>query len=290
MMESKPVLVSCNFIVDATNGNGLGIRSLKGALVQNVFMNTSASITATYNNSINLTGISGGTASLVVGMPVQGTGIPAGAKIASIVSSSAITISAATTGGATTGSVTYQGLGNSPQNSNIQVANPNPAAGYIVVQFQDNYQRSLSGFNAIVSPVSGSSLLVASATLTVGLPYIITTLGTTTAAQWIQLGVPAGTPAAIGLSFVAAATSATGTGAVMVPAAAGSAICSMETVGDPNQTIAPNPAANQGFGAQMIIRCMKPNTATIQIGTPVNNTVISLNFLLSDSTVSVQGE
>ena len=41
-MEVKPVLVSCNFIVDSTNGNGLGIRSLKGPLVKSVYMHTSA--------------------------------------------------------------------------------------------------------------------------------------------------------------------------------------------------------------------------------------------------------
>lgn len=40
---NRPVLVDCNFVVDATNGNGLGIRSLKGSGVQNVFMHTSAS-------------------------------------------------------------------------------------------------------------------------------------------------------------------------------------------------------------------------------------------------------
>lgn len=40
---AQPVLIDCNFIVDATNGNGLGIRSLKGQGVENVFMHTSAS-------------------------------------------------------------------------------------------------------------------------------------------------------------------------------------------------------------------------------------------------------
>src|SRR5580704_9714228 len=41
-MLNKPVLVDCNFIVDSTNGNGLGIRSLKGQGVKNVFMHTSS--------------------------------------------------------------------------------------------------------------------------------------------------------------------------------------------------------------------------------------------------------
>lgn len=39
---SQPVLIDCNFIVDSTNGNGLGIRTLKGQGVRNVFMHTSA--------------------------------------------------------------------------------------------------------------------------------------------------------------------------------------------------------------------------------------------------------
>lgn len=44
--EATPVLLSCNFIVDSTNGNGLGIRSLKGGGVANVYMNTSSSALA----------------------------------------------------------------------------------------------------------------------------------------------------------------------------------------------------------------------------------------------------
>lgn len=39
---NRPNLIDCNFVVDSANGNGLGIRSLKGAGVQNVFMHTSA--------------------------------------------------------------------------------------------------------------------------------------------------------------------------------------------------------------------------------------------------------
>src|ERR1035437_8832889 len=40
--HAKPVLIDCNFVVDSTNGNGLGIRSLKGPGVQNVFMHTTS--------------------------------------------------------------------------------------------------------------------------------------------------------------------------------------------------------------------------------------------------------
>lgn len=39
----KPIKIDCNFIVDATNGNGLGVRSIKSnGYVRNVFMHTSA--------------------------------------------------------------------------------------------------------------------------------------------------------------------------------------------------------------------------------------------------------
>lgn len=50
---NRPVVIDCNFIVDAANGNGLGMRSLKGAGVQNVFMHTSASAGRGANNYLN---------------------------------------------------------------------------------------------------------------------------------------------------------------------------------------------------------------------------------------------
>jgi hypothetical protein len=39
---NRPVLIDCNFLVDSTNANGLGISALKGSGVKNVFMHTSA--------------------------------------------------------------------------------------------------------------------------------------------------------------------------------------------------------------------------------------------------------
>jgi hypothetical protein len=41
-----PALLSCNFVVDSANGNGLGIRSLKGSGIQSVHMHTSATPSA----------------------------------------------------------------------------------------------------------------------------------------------------------------------------------------------------------------------------------------------------
>jgi len=220
-METKPVLVSCNFVVDSTNGNGLGIRSLKGPLIQNVFMNTSAT----------------------------------------------------------------PGAGNSnPATSNVTVTNPNPAAGSILVQFQDNFNRPLSGFNAIASPVSGTPLTATTA----GTPVIITSLGTATLAQWQAVGLPIGITPAVGVSFVPTSSATIGgSAAVEIAAAAGSGVMSIETLGDGSLTCAPNPTANQGFGAQLILQCRNASGA---IAAPANGSVISLSFYLSDSSVNVQGE
>lgn len=223
-MHVKPVLLDCNFVVDSTNGNGLGIRSLKGPMIQNVFMHTSAT----------------------------------------------------------------PGPGNSnPASPNVVVTNPNPASGTIIIQLQDNFNRSFSGFNSIVSPLSGSPLLVASAGLTVGVAYVIVSLGTTTAAAYHALGVPAGVTPAVGVAFIAKATSALGTGAVEITAAAGSGVASIETVGDPNLSIAPDPTQSQGFGAQLILQCRDYAGAIVA---PANGTVISLGMYLSDSSVIIQGE
>lgn len=210
-----PVLLDCNFVVDSTNGNGLGIRSLKGPFIKAAFMHTSAT-------------------------PASG--------------------------------------------------NPNPASGTIVVQFMDNYSRSYSGFNASVSPVSGSALKVDNSALTAGVAYIITTLGNSTAAQWAALGVPIGVTPAVGVSFIAASVGAgsnTSTSRVMATAAAGSNIMSIEIVGDPNLSIAPNPASAQGYGASFILQCRDHTGA---IAAPADGTVISLAFYLSNSSVTLQGE
>lgn len=108
---NRPVHIDCNFIVDSTNGNGLGIRSLKGSGVRNVFMHTSAT-------------------------PGKGTG---------------------------------------------GYLNPNPAAGYALVQLHNNYNKYAGGFSGFVSPSTGSTLAINSTALTIGNPYLIASVGHATA-------------------------------------------------------------------------------------------------------------
>lgn len=106
-MLSKPVLVDCSFVVDNSNGNGLGIRSLKGQGVQNVFMHT--------------------------------TGSP----------------------------------GRGPNG----YLNPNPAAGYALIQLAYNYDRYYGGASGFIAPVTGSNLAINGAALTIGVPYVIVSVG-----------------------------------------------------------------------------------------------------------------
>jgi len=110
-MLNKPVLIDCNFVVDSSNGNGLGIRSLKGQGVKNVFMHTSAT----------------------------------------------------------------------PGKGSNGYLNPNPAVGYALIQLSYNYSRYYGGFYGFSSPTTGSNLAINSTALTIGQPYIITSVGHATA-------------------------------------------------------------------------------------------------------------
>lgn len=48
----KPVLLDCSFVVDSTNGNGLGLRSLKAPYIDAVYMHTTATPSAGNPNPI----------------------------------------------------------------------------------------------------------------------------------------------------------------------------------------------------------------------------------------------
>lgn len=225
-MHVKPVLIDCNFIVDDTNG--LGINSLKGPLVQNVFMHTAASVAAGNSN---------------------------------------------------------------PATPNVVVTNPNPAAGTIVVQLQDNYNRMFSLKSASIrSPNSGSDVKIDNSAMTAGVAYTITTLGNATAAKWHAIGVPAGVTPAVGVSFIAASNGGSGdtlTSRVQTSAAAGSGIASIELVGNSDLAIAPSPSSAQGFGAQMILECRDYAGA---IAAPAAGSKIFLELYVSDSSIVISGE
>lgn len=170
--------------------------------------------------------------------------------------------------------------------------NPNPADGYIYVQFPDAYYADYRLWSGLVTPQSGSSILVASAGTVNHGAYVITIVGTTTAAGWQSLGLPVGVTPAVGVPFIATATAtATGTGAVQVPHANGCGVIAVEQVGYAAGGLAP-----VGIGAgypYIILRTMGPtnsSTTTPIAVAPRDGTIISLKFYLSNSSVQVAGE
>jgi hypothetical protein len=154
--------------------------------------------------------------------------------------------------------------------------NPNPVAGVIIVNMQDNYARYLGGFAGMGAPLSGSAI---SSGLSIGSPYVIVSLGASTVAQWVAAGVPSSITPAVGVSFIASATSVAGGGTVMAPATAGSGIDHIEVIGDPN-AMDSNSASN---GMQIILACFKNGVLTA----PADNTVISMFFEMNDSSSGV---
>lgn len=212
---TQPIKLDLNFVVDSTNGNGLGIRSLKSnGYVQNVFMHTSAT---------------------------PGAGLDG-------------------------------------------YLNPNPAVGYALIQFKNNFKYYLGGFSGFVSPVSGTPLT----STTAGLAYIIVSLGTTTLAQWQAAGVPKGLVPSVGLSFIAVATGAIGgTGTVEVPSVSG--IVSVEVVGDPNQSIANSSIAQYG-GAWLLVQFLAATSSSVTTlvhTAPANGSVVGMSSFFDLSSVSI---
>lgn len=210
---TQPVKIFSNFVVDSTNGNGLGIRSLKSnGYVRNVFMHT-----------------------------------------------------AATPG------------------SNDGFLNPNPQAGTILVQLNNNYNYYVGGKAGFVSPVSGTPILVTTGT-TVGLVYVIVSVGTTTVDQWVKLGLPPGITPAVGVSFVAkATTTATGTGVIEVPATAGSGITNVEVQG--NSRLSGSSSIAQYGGMWIISNCYASGVLTA----PADGSTCSMSFEFDASSVTIDG-
>jgi hypothetical protein len=212
----KPCEVNCNFIVDHSNGNGLGIRSLKSnGYIRNVFMNTSAS-----------------------------------------------------------------------PGKNDNYTNPNPVAGYALIQFKQNFNYYLGGFSGYVAPPTSTS----TTSTTAGHAYQITSLGTTTLAQWQAAGLPMGLVPSVNQSFIALATGAIGgTGTVGLPAA--SQIVNVSIVGDPNQSIANSSIAANG-GAWVLVQfnaATNSTTPTLIATAPSDNTVVGMQFMFDGSSVTIDG-
>lgn len=182
--------------------------------------------------------------------------------------------------------------------------NPNPAAGYIMVQLGDNYNNFYGLSATLQTPLSGSSLNVdaTDAALTVHDVYVITSVGTSTAADWLALGVPPGITPAVGVAFCALATGAgTGTGTVQAIAATGAGVDHIEMVGTPNMSVWAIPVGGSpNVGSWLMLGCFQksftynsgtPANSTVQnaVIAPADGTIISLGMYLGQSSAQVAG-
>jgi type VI secretion system secreted protein VgrG len=157
--------------------------------------------------------------------------------------------------------------------------NPNPNPGTIMVVLQDNYNRYYGGFSQFTSPLSGSQLT----SVVAGNPYVIFSLGTATLAQWQAVGLPVGITPAVGAAFVATSSGSIG-GSASVELSAASGVDHIEVVGDPNQTLYPQPSNTQG--GQIILNCILAGA----VSAPTDGTLISLSLYLSNSALLLSGE
>lgn len=157
------------------------------------------------------------------------------------------------------------------------------AAGIYKIIFLDPYAKYLGMIGEVWSPNSGSDVLVASTGTTSGTTYVITTVGTTTTAGWVTLGLGVGITPAVGVAFKATATTtASGTGAVQVQSVSG--IAAIEMIGNPGLTMYPT-----GIGAALpyvilqTLAATNSSTTTLLATDPANGSTLSLAFYFSDS-------
>lgn len=128
------------------------------------------------------------------------------------------------------------------------ITNPNPANGYAMIGLKNNFNKFL-GLRWEIDAPAGNTGTTSTVTGTI---YTITLVGTTTAAQWQAVGLPAWLTPTVGQSFVAIATQAIG-GTGTVGTAGVSNIGQVSVVGNPDTTIASSNIAQYG-GAYLLLQ------------------------------------
>lgn len=165
---------------------------------------------------------------------------------------------------------------NQTPGANNGVTNPNPAAGFALIQLAGNFNKHIGTRVSIASPAGSNLKIDNGATLSIGQVYQITTLGNATAAQWTTIGVPAGVTPAVGVAFVAIATGAgsgnTSTSRVAAPSVSG--ITSAEIVGSPTATCSTSNSAQNG-GAYLLLQFLAPTIASVATTPAVTNAFFS---------------
>ena len=269
--HNKATLLDVSFDIASTDANGTGVINLNGSgRIASVFMNTSPATTTV--RSVFASGVQvvtlASTTGVYVGQGVTdsttGGNITAGTTVLAVNSDlNQVTLSKVTAGA----SASSPGDNLAFVFATAAPGNPNPAAGIIIVNLQDNYNRYLGAFASIESPVSGTPISISgSSVMTVGNPYMIQTLGTSTQANWVAVGVPSFVTAAVGVSFIASVTGGgTGTGTVEAPKSTFSGLDHIEVMGKPglmNSNGASAQVLGGGQGMQLMFACLYQRALT----------------------------
>lgn len=162
------------------------------------------------------------------------------------------------------------------------------SAGRYRIQLQDNYAKLLTFYATARSPVTGSALNVdaSDAALSVGTVYQIFTLGTTTTADWIALGLPVGITPTVGVSFKAAVTGS-GVGTGTVKAIGFSGIQSFEQINASSALLNTQPFQIPN-GGYVDFQCVGPtnsSTTTPIAVDPANGSSLHIAITFNDSKV-----
>ena len=169
------------------------------------------------------------------------------------------------------------------------VVNPNPVAGLVLVQFKNNFNKYLGGFSGF-NISSNWFLNWRRRNKSYCTSKSLHSLGTTTAAQWLAAGVPAGLTAAVGMSFIAIKTGAIG-GTGTVISAGVSGITSVEVIGDPNVSISNSSIAQNG-GAYLLVQLLGATSSSVTTlipTAPVDGSVIGMSAFFDLSSVTIDG-
>lgn len=286
---TKPVKIDLNFVVDATNGNGLGIRSLKSnGYVRNVFMHTSSTpgsndgalnpnpasgyalIQLKNNYNYYLGGFSGfvsPTSSTLLTSTTAGN-----AYIIANIGSALGYVFTVTSAGATQGA-TYTNNGQT-----FTVLATISAATTL----------RMSGTGA---PAASGTLTKASGTGDATITFSAFTGGAATSlAQWQAAGLPRGLVPTVGQSFIAIASAQIGGSAqVVTPSVSG--IVSVEVVGNPNVSNNNSSIAANGGGYLLVqfLGATDASTTTLIPTAPAANSVIGMSLFLDASSVTIDG-
>lgn len=260
-------------------------------------------------------------------MSVSSPGINAGHYYSNVVSpltvNLAFTVNSADTGGLGVTSVKSNGFvrnvfmhTSQTPGVNNGVTNPNPLAGFVMVQFNRNFNVYLAELMSVIGTTTGS-IKIDNSALTAGQVYVITTLGNATLAKWQAIGVPAGVTPAVGVTFIALTNGGTGntlTSRVSTPVPSG--VTGLELIGVPSTMIANSSIAQNG-GAYLFGQFLSPtvpvtsgtagNAVTLNAGTtleatgggtvattealtaPADGSIVSMKFWFDASSVSVDG-